>query len=114
MRNTIDRLRRGVQVVIGTPGRVLDMVQRGALRTERVAYLVIDEADEMLKDERGEGGFKTQIQDIFVGLPAAAKVALFSATMPEEVLGLAGQILRDPVKILVKREAVTLAGIKQY
>jgi len=114
MRNSIDRLRRGVQVVIGTPGRVMDMIRRGALRTERVHYLIIDEADEMLKEKLGEGGFKDQVHDIFDTLPSSVAVGLFSATMPDSVLELADKFMRDPVRILVKREAVTLAGIKQF
>jgi len=114
MRDSIDALRRGVQVVVGTPGRVFDMIRRNALRTDRVHYLIIDEADEMLKDERGEAGFKTQVHDIFDTLPPSVAVGLFSATMPDEVLELATKFMREPVRILVKREAVTLAGIKQF
>lgn len=111
----MDKLRGGVQIVSGTPGRVVDMIKRGALWPHRVHYLIIDEADEMLSGgERGERGFKDQVYDIFQLLPSTVQVALFSATMPAAVLELTEKFMRDPVRILVKREAVTLDGIKQY
>merc|ERR1712232_52214 len=87
----------------------------GALRTGRVHYLILDEADEMLKEERGEGGsFKDQVHSIFDTLPPSVAVGLFSATMPDEVVALSNKFMREPIRILVKREAVTLAGIKQF
>mmetsp|Transcript_14816 Transcript_14816/g.44086 ORF Transcript_14816/g.44086 Transcript_14816/m.44086 type:complete len:422 (+) Transcript_14816:165-1430(+) len=115
MRESMEALRRGVQVVVGTPGRVLHMITNGALRTGRVHYLILDEADEMLKEERGEGGsFKDQVHSIFDTLPPSVAVGLFSATMPDEVVALSNKFMREPIRILVKREAVTLAGIKQF
>lgn len=102
-------LRKNPQVVIGTPGRIYDMIRKKALRTEHLKLLVIDEADEMLSK-----GFQEQIYDIFQTLPNSMQVALFSATMPTEFFDLTDKFMRDPVKILVKKEELTLDGIKQY
>lgn len=103
------KLQNGVIVAVGTPGRVSDVIKRGALRTEMLRVLVLDEADEMLSQ-----GFADQIYEIFRFLPKDIQVALFSATMPEEVLELTKKFMRDPVRILVKRESLTLEGIKQF
>ena len=100
----------GVHVVVGTPGRVNQMVaETGALRTERIKILVIDEADEML-----DMGFKDQVYDLIKYLPEEAQVCLFSATMPQEALEITEKFMRDPVRILIKKEEVTLDGIDQY
>eukprot|EP01105_Mastigella_eilhardi_P000597 TRINITY_DN1069_c0_g1_i2.p2 TRINITY_DN1069_c0_g1~~TRINITY_DN1069_c0_g1_i2.p2 ORF type:complete len:417 (+),score=136.68 TRINITY_DN1069_c0_g1_i2:142-1251(+) len=108
-RETSDVLRRGAQVVVGTPGRVYDMLCRRLLRPERLRVLVLDEADEMLSR-----GFRDQIYDIFQALPSDVQVALFSATMPEEALELSSRVMKEPVRILVKREELTLEGIHQF
>ncbi|KAL1515156.1 hypothetical protein AB1Y20_004217 [Prymnesium parvum] len=109
-RACIERLRAGVHVVVGTPGRTLDMMTRGVLDCSYLRYLVLDEADEMLSK-----GFKEQIYDIFQLLPHSTRVALFSATMPPEVLDLTCKFMAaDAVSVLVKRELQTLDGIKQY
>lgn len=102
-------LRRGVQVVVGTPGRVNQLIEIRSLRTDQIKLLVLDEAHEMLSR-----GFLPQIYDIFQSLPESVQVALISATMPSEILELSKQILRDPVKILLKKEEVPLQGIGQY
>jgi len=109
VREDVQNLSSGVQVVVGTPGRVNDMINRGALRLEKLKLFVLDEADEMLSR-----GFKEQIYDCFQFLPADVQVALFSATMPNEILQLTERFMRDPVQILVKKEELTLDGIKQY
>jgi len=109
VREDVQHLSSGVQVVVGTPGRVNDMINRGALRLEKLKLFVLDEADEMLSR-----GFKEQIYDCFQFLPADVQVALFSATMPNEILQLTERFMRDPVQILVKKEELTLDGIKQY
>jgi len=93
----------------GTPGRVLDMMSRGALSVKTLEMLVLDEADEMFQI-----GFKEQIYDIFQYLPGNVQVALFSATMPLEVLHLTRKFMRDPVRILVKNDELTLDGIRQF
>lgn len=105
----IRRLEQGVHLIVGTPGRVFDMINRGALRTETIKKFVLDEADEMLSR-----GFKDQIYDIFRLLPTTIQVILLSATMPQEVLEVTTRFMRDPVRILVKKEELTLDGIKQF
>merc|ERR1712166_188046 len=108
VRQDMDKLRSGVQLVVGTPGRVFDMINRRALAVDYIHYFVLDEADEMLSR-----GFKDQIYDVFQKLPPSVHVGLFSATMPADVLELTSKFMRDPVQILVKRDELTLDGIKQ-
>lgn len=97
-------------IVVGCLGRVLDLVtQRHALQPQTLKVLVLDEADEMLSQ-----GFKEQTHDLFQYLPPDVQVCLFSATIPVEVETLTSKFLRDPVKLLVKQEMLTLEGIQQY
>jgi len=109
VREDIQILQRGVQIVVGTPGRVNDMINRSALRLNLLRLFVLDEADEMLSR-----GFKDQIYDVFQFLPPEVQVCLFSATMPVEILHMTKRFMRNPVRILVKKEAVTLDGIRQF
>ena len=109
VREDIRDLQNGVHVVVGTPGRVYDMINRRALALDNVKMFVLDEADEMLSM-----GFKDQIYDIFKFLPEKVQVCLFSATLPSECLEVTARFMRDPVRILVKRDALTLEGIKQF
>ena len=109
IKDNIDELLKNPQVVIGTPGRVLDMINKKALNTRTLKVLVIDEADEMLSKI-----FSNQIYDIFRFLPNDIQVGLFSATMTEEFFKLTKCFMREPVKILVKNEELTLEGIRQY
>eukprot|EP00591_Stephanopyxis_turris_P018123 CAMPEP_0195541066 /NCGR_PEP_ID=MMETSP0794_2-20130614/50895_1 /TAXON_ID=515487 /ORGANISM="Stephanopyxis turris, Strain CCMP 815" /LENGTH=324 /DNA_ID=CAMNT_0040675151 /DNA_START=171 /DNA_END=1141 /DNA_ORIENTATION=+ len=99
----------GVQVVSGTPGRVYDLIRRKNLRTGKFKALIIDEADEMLNQ-----GFKEQIYDVYRYLPPSTQVVLVSATLPVEVLDMTRKFMNDPVKVLVKRDELTLEGIKQF
>jgi translation initiation factor 4A len=103
------KLRSGVHIVVGTPGRVYDMLCRNFLKPDRIKLFVLDEADEMLSR-----GFKDQIYDIFQALPSHVQVGLFSATMPGEALEITERFMREPVRILVKRDELTLEGIKQF
>lgn len=96
-------------VAVGTPGRVQDVLKRKAFRAVNLRTLVLDEADEMLSQ-----GFSEQIYEVFQYLPKDIQVALFSATMPDEVLELTKKFMRDPIRILVKRESLTLEGIRQF
>jgi len=105
----IRRLDFGVQVVSGTPGRIFDMIQRKHLRTRNIKMLVIDEADEMLNR-----GFKEQIYDIYRYLPPSTQVVIVSATLPQEVIDMTSKFMNEPVRILVKRDELTLEGIKQF
>ncbi|CAH0480793.1 unnamed protein product [Peronospora belbahrii] len=109
VRDDIRTLQQGVHIVVGTPGRVGDMINRRALRTDEVKMFVLDEADEMLSR-----GFKDQIYEVFRFLPEKVQVALFSATMPLDVLEVTHRFMRDPIRILVKRDELTLEGIKQF
>jgi translation initiation factor 4A len=109
VRDDIRLLRDGVQIVVGTPGRVFDMIERKALSISSMRLFVLDEADEMLSR-----GFKDQIYDIFQTMPSEIQVCLFSATMPQEILEISERFMRNPIRILVKRDALTLEGIKQF
>lgn len=109
VREDIRILQEGVHIVVGTPGRVFDMINRRALGMEQVGIFILDEADEMLSR-----GFKDQIYEVFKFLPEKVQVALFSATMPSEVLEVSGRFMREPIRILVKRAELTLEGIKQF
>jgi len=109
IKDNIDELLKNPQIVIGTPGRVLDMINKKALNSRTLKILVIDEADEMLSKI-----FSNQIYDIFRFLPNDIQVGLFSATMTPEFFKLTKCFMRDPVKILVKNEELTLEGIRQF
>ena len=96
-------------IVVGCPGRTYDMMKRGHLVTKDVKLIVIDEADELLSS-----GFKDQIYFIFQYLPSDVQICLFSASMPVEVEQLTEKFMKEPEKILVKSEMLTLEGIQQY
>ena len=102
-------LQQSVQIVSGTPGRVYDLIKRGDLSTRHLKAFIIDEADEMLHK-----GFKEQIYDIYRHLPPSTQVVLISATLPPDVLDMTSKFMNDPVRILVKRDELTLEGIRQY
>ena len=110
VRDDVSALQRGAQFVIGTPGRVFDLMDRKALKRDHIKVLILDEADQML-----EGRFREQMDCIMnQGFPEFTKVALFSATMPDEVITVANKLLVNPVRILLPPEKVTLEGIRQY
>lgn len=104
----ISQLRRGVDVVVGTPGRLLDMVNRGLLDLSEIRTVVLDEADEMLSM-----GFTEDIEAILAATPAERQTALFSATMPIEIRRLADKYMREPQSVTIQREQVTVAAIEQ-
>ncbi|GFP87126.1 eukaryotic initiation factor 4a-3 [Phtheirospermum japonicum] len=105
----IRKLEHGVQVVSGTPGRVLDMIKRRTLRTRAIKLLILDESDEMLSR-----GFKDKIYDVYRYLPPQLQVVLISATLPNEMLEITSKFMTDPVRIVIKRDELALQGIKQY
>jgi translation initiation factor 4A len=109
VREDMAKLQEGAHVVVGTPGRVFDMINRRALKTDHIKIFCLDEADEMLSR-----GFKDQIYEVFQLLPQDTQVVLLSATMPADVLEVTKKFMRDPVRILVKRDELTLEGIKQF
>jgi len=96
-------------IVVGCPGRTYDMMKRGHLVTKDLKVMVIDEADELLSS-----GFKEQIYYIFQYLPSSTQICLFSASFPVEVEQLTEKFMKEPEKILVKSEMLTLEGIEQY
>lgn len=109
MYDAIKTLNNGMNVIVGTPGRVYDMIKRKVIQTKELKCVVIDEADEMLSI-----GFKEQLYNIFQYIPKETQVCLFSATLPRDALVLSKNIMKNPVNILVKREELTLEGIKQF
>ncbi|GIX63561.1 eukaryotic initiation factor-4A, putative [Babesia caballi] len=109
VRDDVHKLKAGVHMVVGTPGRVFDMIDKKALLTNKIKLFILDEADEMLSR-----GFKGQIHEVFRRMPQDVQVALFSATMPNEILELTTKFMRSPKRILVKKDELTLEGIKQF
>ncbi|KAK5576086.1 hypothetical protein RB653_007224 [Dictyostelium firmibasis] len=105
----IQALQSGVHVVVGTPGRVFEMLSRGIINRDTIRIFCLDEADEMLSR-----GFKDQIYEIFRFLPKTIQVGLFSATMTDETLGITSKFMQNPVSILVKKDELTLEGIRQF
>jgi translation initiation factor 4A len=109
IRDDVTRLRDGVQVLVGTPGRVFDLINRGHLKVTDLSALIMDEADQMLSH-----GFKDLVYDIFKTLPPNIQICLFSATMPVDILEISQKFMHDPVMILVTKDELTLEGIRQF
>jgi len=105
----IKKLEYGQHIISGTPGRVGDMIRRKTLRTRHVKMLILDEADEMLNK-----GFKEQIYNVYRYLPPKTQVVLLSATLPNDILEMTSKFMTDPIRVLVKRDELTLEGIKQF
>uniref|UniRef100_A0A8C3FZA9 RNA helicase n=1 Tax=Cyclopterus lumpus TaxID=8103 RepID=A0A8C3FZA9_CYCLU len=103
--SAVGRLQQEAEVGLFSP----DMIRRRSLRTRAIKMLVLDEADEMLNK-----GFKEQIYDVYRYLPPATQVVLISATLPHEILEMTNKFMTDPIRILVKRDELTLEGIKQF
>jgi len=102
-------LQGSIQIVVGTPGRLLDHVRRGTLDLSDVAMLVLDEADQML-----QLGFLTEVKQLFAETPTDRQPMLFSATMPAQIRSLATRYMRDPVDVSIPTETITVADIKQW
>lgn len=105
----IRSLKRGIQVVIGTPGRLLDHIRRGTIDLEYVNFLVLDEADEML-----DMGFVDDMEDIIKNVPPERQTMLFSATMPRPILSISKKYMRAPKVVAIHKEVVTAPTIDQY
>lgn len=109
VKDNVQALKKGVQIVSGTPGRVLAMIQQKHIPMQRMKMLVIDEADEMFTK-----GFKANVYSVHRYSPPKVQVVLVSATMPEEVLEMTEQFMKSPFRLLVKRSEVSLDCIKQF
>ena len=101
-------LRQGVQIVIGTPGRIMDHIRRGTLALDRVSTVILDEADEML-----DMGFIEDIEFILEHVPDERQTGLFSATMPPRIAGLARKYMRDARRVTIEKERVTVPQVRQ-
>tara|TARA_B100000524_G_scaffold158450_1_gene80385 strand:+ start:1967 stop:3211 length:1245 start_codon:yes stop_codon:yes gene_type:complete len=108
-KNIKDLAENKPQIVCGCPGRIHDMIRRNAIQSKNIKVMVLDEADEMLST-----GFKEQVYNIFQFMPKDIQLCLFSATIPNDCAELTKKFMRDPVKILVSNENLTLEGITQY
>jgi ATP-dependent RNA helicase DeaD len=108
MERQIRELRRGVQVVVGTPGRIIDLLDRGDLKLDNISWVVLDEADEMLSM-----GFIDDVKKILQQAPAERQTACFSATMPRPIRDLINKFLKSPVTVTVEQPKATPSRIEQ-
>lgn len=104
----IDALKSGAQIVVGTPGRIMDLMEKKALDLTNVSFLVLDEADEMLRM-----GFAEDVENIVTDIPNTKQTALFSATMPEDIRKIANNHLNNPVEISITKQSTTTKNIYQ-
>ena len=109
IRDSASELDKQPEIIIGTPGRILDMINRRHLYTDSLKMLIFDEADEILSK-----GFKDNIYNIVRTIPKETQICLFSATLPDDIFELTTKFMNEPEKILVKNEELTLDGIQQY
>jgi translation initiation factor 4A len=105
----IDKNYNDAHIVVGTPGRLNDMINRKLLNFDRLKMFIVDEADEMLSY-----GFQEQIRNLILQIDRDCQICLFSATMPNEIMDLANRFMKDPINILVKTDELTLDGIQQF
>jgi translation initiation factor 4A len=106
----VDNLKKNTpHVIVGCPGRVYDMIRRNAFSAKKIKLVVLDEADELFSI-----GFKEQVFNIFQNFNKDVQVALFSATLPSYIFSITSKLMRDPVRVSVKAEQLTLEGISQY
>ena len=108
IRRQIRALSQGVQIIVGTPGRVMDHLRRHTIKTDEIKMIVLDEADEMLNM-----GFREDIETVLEDMPEEHQMALFSATMPQAILDIAGTYQKDAVFVKVTPKEVTVSSIKQ-
>ncbi|MBI5351172.1 MAG: DEAD/DEAH box helicase [Chloroflexi bacterium] len=104
----VNQLKRGVDIVVGTPGRIIDLMERKVLDLSMVKSVVLDEADEMLNM-----GFIEPVEEILSATPSTRQTALFSATLPVRIRSLADRFMRDPQSVTIKKATMTLAGTEQ-
>lgn len=109
LRHSIKEIKNGAQVVSGTPGRLIHMIESGLIKLDHLKVVIIDEADELLSE-----GFMEQLEVIIKSIPSTSQICIFSATIPHEIKDISKLFLNDPVKIFVKKEELTLEGIRQF
>jgi translation initiation factor 4A len=109
IKDSIKDIKKGCQVVIGTPGRISYLIEQGNIKKENISLLILDEADEMLSES-----FQEQIKYVIQKLNKEIQICIFSATMPENKLEFTKYFMNDPQVILVKKEQITLDGISQF
>lgn len=115
MQEDIRKLEMGVHMISGTPGRVFDMIQQRHLDLKKIKMFILDEADEMLKkNPKNDKSFRDQVHEIYRFLPYQTQTVIVSATLPNEILEMSKKFMNNPIKILVKRDELTLEGIKQF
>ena len=107
--DSIRELQKEPQIIVATPGRLFDMINKRHIFTDNIKTLVIDEADEMLSS-----GFMEVLQNIIRCMPKTCQMCLFSATMPKEIVDLTEHFMNNPEKLLINRDELTLEGIKQF
>ena len=107
--DSIRELQREPQIIVATPGRLFDMINKRHIFTDNIKTLVIDEADEMLSS-----GFMEVLQNIIRCMPKTCQMCLFSATMPQEIVDLTEHFMNNPEKLLINKDELTLEGIKQF
>ncbi len=108
IRGQIDKLKGGAQIIIGTPGRVIDLIDRGVIKLDQLKTTILDEADEMLKM-----GFKEDIELILSKIDHKTQTLLFSATMPEAIIKITKEFQDNPVMVKTLREGITAKEVKQ-
>ena len=106
---SIIELKKDPQIIVATPGRLLDMINKRHVFTDSIKTLILDEADEILSS-----GFMDSIYNIIKSVPKTAQICLYSATMPKEILDLTNYFMDDPAMLLVNKDELTLEGIKQF
>lgn len=106
--NQLRGIKRGAHIVVGTPGRIMDHIERGTLKLDNIRTVILDEADEMLRM-----GFIDAVEWILKHTPASRQTALFSATLPKEVHRIAKTYLNDPVEVIIKQKTTTNSNIEQ-
>lgn len=109
MRKSMTDIKKGAQIIVGTPGRIYHMIEDKYLDLKHLKLMVLDEADDMLSL-----GFTDKIYDILKSVPEEVQICLLSATMPSQVFDVTKNFMRDPIKILLKKDQLTLEGIKQF
>jgi superfamily II DNA/RNA helicase len=107
--DSVEMRKNPPHVIVGCPGRVYDMIRRRHINANKLKLVILDEADEMLSS-----GFKEQVYNVFKYLNTNVQIALFSATLPNNIFQITNNFMRNPIKICVKAESLTLEGIKQY